>query len=432
MKSRATITLLAIVASLATLAVCQVTTNNANNPLNLGERSLGVAFLIVAGTAALADVAILYVHAVRPPHPKFLLTWDHRLSIRAHAIAGGIETILGVVAWVTQSSTLAIATGVFALVQIAAAYYQTPGVFGMKGVTVPLYCAGISVHLFCAVNLVATGDIAWLERTWIALQTYAYVRIVFFLLGRTQAFRGSGYTVSVVLGGAITLPFVLGPITAYFLVGIVIMYLALYFLVMRPTQREWSALFVEHLRRSLVPRLEEAWPRLGVVIPTGLSPREEARLAFDHLDSDGSGTLDLHEMEPLLVELGVSPRLQDSFRHHHAHRDSTVVGFDAFFATLWLPSRLQGSLTLPVDASLTNEQKARIVFDFLDMDGSGYLDEIEIEILLLEWGVEVHEAQRTIRSLSGPDHAQYSFDDFYRQLTPIWRFGYATLTTDLE
>ena len=424
--------MLAVVASLATLVVCHLTTDSFNNPLNLGVRTLGVAFLIVAGTAALADVAILYLHAVRPPHPKFLLTWDHRLSIRAHAIAGGTETILGIVAWVTQSSTLAIATGVVALVQIAAAYYQTPGVFGMKGVTVPLYCAGISVHLFCAVNLVATGDIAWLERTWIALQTYAYVRMVFTLLGRTRAFRGSAYTVSVVLGGAITLPFVIGPIAPFFLVGIVIMYLALYALVMRPTQGEWSALFVEHVRRSLVPHLQEAWTRLGVVIPAGLSPREEARLAFDHLDANGSGTLDLREIEPLLVELGVSPRLQDSFRHHHSRRDTTAVDFDAFFSTLWLPSRLQESSTLKRDATLTDEQKARIVFDFLDIDGSGYVDELEIEILLLEWGVEVHEAQRTIRSISGPEHARYSFDDFYRQLTPIWRFGYETMTTDTE
>jgi Ca2+-binding EF-hand superfamily protein len=429
---RAKLLTLAILTCLATFAVCGLATDSVNNPLNLGTGGRGVAILIIAATAALADIAVIYIHAVQPPHPKFLLTWDHRLSIRAHAIAGSVETVLGIVAWATNSRSLAIATGVVALVQIAASYYQTPAVFGMKGVTVPLYYAAISVHLFCAVNLIATGDIAWLERTWIILQTYAYVRIMYFLLGRAKAFRGSAYTVAVLVGGMITGPFVLGPIAPFFIVVIVTFYLALYFLVMRPSKEEWSALFVEHLRRSLVPRLQDAWPRVGIVVPAGLTPREEAQFAFQRLDSDGSGSLDLAELTPVLASIGVSPRLEDSLRRHHDRAGRTHVDFEAFYAALWLPSRVQGTTGIPRDKALTDEQTGRIVFDFLDMDARGYVDEFEIEILLLEWGMELHEAQRTIRRLSGPEPMRYSFDDFRTRLGPIWRYGYERLTADAE
>lgn len=432
MIARAKLVLLAVLTILAMLVVTALCTDSFNNPLNPGVRTLGVTFLIVGGTAAVANTYIIYFHAVQPPHPKFLLTWDHRLAIRAHAIAGATETVLGIVAWATQSSALAVATGLVALVQIAAAYYQSPGVSGMKGVTVPLYYAAISVHLFCAVNLIATGDVAWLERTWITLQTYAYVRITYFLLGRTHAFRGSAYTVSVILGGAVTLPFVLGPIAPFVIIGIVVFYLALYQVIVRPTKGEWDALFVEHVRRSLVPQLQGAWSRLGLELPDGLSPREEAEIAFQRLDADGSGALDLEEIESVLTAMGVSTRLHDSFRHRHDRGEDTAISFDTFLATLWLPSHVTGTTPLQRDPGLSEQEQARIVFDRLDIGATGYIDEFAIEILLLEWGMELHEAQRTVRKLSGPEHMRYSFDDFHGRLKPIWRYGYETMTMDGE
>jgi len=99
---------------------------------------------------------------------------------------------------------------------------------------------------------------------------------------------------------------------------------------------------------------------------------------------------------------------------------------------LWLPSRLEGSTGVPRAKGLTDEQTGRIVFDFLDIHGRGYVDEIQIEILLLGWGMDLHEAQRTIRRISGQAHMQYSYDEFRTRLKPIWRYGYERLTTDAE
>ena len=154
---------------------------------------------------------------------------------------------------------------------------------------------------------------------------------------------------------------------------------------------------------------------------------------FQQLDSDGSGTLNLVEMEPLLAGLGVSTRLQSCLLNHQQQSgDSTEVTFDTFFTTLWLPSRLEGSTGVPREKGLTDEQTGRIVFDFLDIHGRGYVDEIQIEILLLGWGMDLHEAQRTIRRISGPVQMQYSYDEFRTRLKPIWRYGYERLTTDAE
>jgi len=417
---------------IAALLACWLYAGALDSPRNTGLGGTGAALLIVAVTAALADIVIIYIHAVQPPHPKHLLTWDRRLSIRAHAIAGSAETVLGIIAWLTGSWALAIATGLVAFVQIAAAFYQAPGVFGMKGVTVPMYYAASSIHLYCAINLVATGDMIWLERTWIMLQTYAYVRITYFLLARTGAFRGSAYTVSVMVGGAVTLPFVMGPIAVYFILAIVVFYLAVYALVLRPDRHGWSALFVEHLRRTLVPPMQEAWMRIGIDIPEGLTPRQQARYAFERLDTNDSGALSLAELQPLLSALGVSTSLQECLNAHQEHGNGTRVNFHTFFAALWLPSAIEETTGVPRDAALTEEQTGRLVFDFLDMDDEGYVDEFQIQILLLAWGMDFEEAERTIRRISGPTPRRYSYEDFRTRLRPIWRYGYERLTSGAE
>ena len=46
--------------------------------------------------------------------------------------------------------------------------------------------------------------------------------------------------------------------------------------------------------------------------------------------------------------------------------------------------------------------------------------------------MDVHEAQRTIRRISGQTRMQYSYDEFRTRLKPMRRYGYERLTTDAE
>ena len=80
---------------------------------------------------------------------------------------------------VLMDKNLAIVVGAIAILgHVPASFFQSPGAFGAKGITVPAYFMIVAIHLYCASRLIMTGgDIVWLERTWITLQAYAFMRI---------------------------------------------------------------------------------------------------------------------------------------------------------------------------------------------------------------------------------------------------------------
>ena len=69
------------------------------------------------------------------------------------------------------------------------------------------------------------------------------------------------------------------------------------------------------------------------------------------------------------------------------------------------------------------KKQAEVVFNHLDLDASGYLELIEIEMLLLEWGLEPAEAKAYINKFAGEDK-KIDFEEFYAEMKPIWSFGY--------
>ena len=58
------------------------------------------------------------------------------------------------------------------------------------------------------------------------------------------------------------------------------------------------------------------------------------------------------------------------------------------------------------------------------MDGSGYLEPAEIELLLLEWGMDEEEARSYMNKYSGHDR-KIDYQEFHQQMKPIWRFGFS-------
>lgn len=384
------------------------------------------SFVAVVGIATVGNLGILYMHAVTPPHPKFLLLPSRKLSIRAHAIGGGFESILAIAAWFTGSATLAVATGLFAiLLHVPASYYQTQGTFGMKGINVPGYYYIVTVHAYCAIRLIQTGgdDIVWLERTYIALMAYSYFRIYYLIFLKLNAFRGSQYTVSLLMSGATLMPLIFGAsgvISFIFAIGL---YLIFFKVVYAPTQSEWSDLFEEKERFSLLDRnLRKQWLALNVTSDENDTVDDLARKAFDELDTDKSGSLSRAEVEKLLETWGASERLQDSFFHHYG--DRTSIGFGAFVSTFWLGERSIYVANKNVKAD--RHEQARIVFEHLDIDNSGFLETPEIEMLLLEWGMDLFEARRYMKKFAGED-LKLSLEEFETQLQPVWRFGYEAI-----
>ena len=69
------------------------------------------------------------------------------------------------------------------------------------------------------------------------------------------------------------------------------------------------------------------------------------------------------------------------------------------------------------------EEKAMTIFKHLDIDSSGYLELSEIELLLMEWGLEPREAQGYITKYAGSDK-KIDYNEFFMQMKPIWSFGF--------
>ena len=116
------------------------------------ERSSGFAAEVIqmlgAGACALVwDCVVVLYHFIEHPHPKFRLRWQRRLSIYTHIFSGASEIIFSVCSFLMydeglgNDSTrlrLVYATACCSFAHALTGAYQTPQVFGMQCVMVPV------------------------------------------------------------------------------------------------------------------------------------------------------------------------------------------------------------------------------------------------------------------------------------------------------
>ena len=387
-------------------------------------RNTSLGFLLAGVIAIFGNVFIIRFHATEPHHPKFVLMKNRITSIRIHALSGSLEVVLGVVAWVTQNTTLAIVVGCLAIFgHVPSSLYQAPGAFGSKGLTYPAYLGVIATHFYCAVRLVMEdGNIVWLERTWMALQAYAFMRIYGYFLYKVGAFSQGGYTVRMLLAGATVLPFILGPESPLLMMLILLAWTVLMKTIVKPTAAQWSDLFDEKERGSIIDsNLRALWTQKNMGSSLDSPSKENARAVFDYLDVDKSGSLKISEMENLLNEWGANTDVKESFMSNFGK--SNGIDFGTFTSTIWLSGRAQEVLSKEASSHMqTPAEKSKFVFNQLDIDESGFIEMVEIEMLLLEWGLDSREAQRYISKFGGADK-RLDYAEFHSKLSPIWEFA---------
>ena len=86
---------------------------------------------------------------------------------------------------------------------------------------------------------------------------------------------------------------------------------------------------------------------------------------------------------------------------------------------------MREQLTDAAAVSITKpELQARFIFNHLDLDSSGNLELAEIELLLMEWGLDSEEVSRYLKKFGGGD-GKIDFEEFYRGMKPVWRFGFS-------
>lgn len=84
------------------------------------------------------------------------------------------------------------------------------------------------------------------------------------------------------------------------------------------------------------------------------------------------------------------------------------------------------------EATLTREQRARLVFDRLDSDQSGAISSAELGDLLVSWGLPRTDAAACLREVDRGAAAdgKIDFREFYEGLAPVWEFACAIVASN--
>ena len=396
-----------------------------------------VQFMGFVGLSLLLNAYIIFYHWTQPPHPKYLMLPKRKLSIVVHIIGGTSEVIVGALAWycLYTGQSILLDGASWALIMAAcvivahgpSSLFQTPGVFGAKGIMVPAYIGISTLHIYSAVHVALDPtNLIWVERTWITLQAYAFVRIYGRTLWVNKAIPESTYTVGTMAGGATIIHFVVGPAgLLLFCVGIIV-HIKLYKLIMQPTENEYRTFMEERTHSATINNDARAlWLQSNTEEDSSeYNEIDAAKAAFKSLDRDESGTLDFEEIESLLTSWHATPHVMQAFLDRCDGNDG--IDFDTFRKSVWALGNVE-SRVMGVKTSGTmdddDKTKAQRIFEFLDIDKSNYIELMEMELLLVEWGMTSYEAMAYMKRFGGED-GRISLEEFYEQMAPLWKFAY--------
>jgi Ca2+-binding EF-hand superfamily protein len=404
-----------------------------------------IQFMGFVGLSLILNFYILFYHWTTPPHPKYIMLPKRKISIAAHVLGGSSEVIVGALAWycLYSGQTILLDGASWAIIMAAcvviahgpSSLFQTPGVFGAKGIMVPGYISISTLHIYCAIHVVLDpNSLLWVERTWITLQAYAFVRIFGRTLWVNKAIPDSTYTVGTMAGGATIVHFVIGP-AGFLIVCIGIWaHIMLYKIIMKPTANEYRAFMEERTHSATIDNDARAlWLQSNTDDDSSkLNEIDAAKAAFNSLDYDNSGTLDVVEIESLLTSWHATPHVMQAFLDRCEGTDG--IDFETFQKTVWALGNIETRLMAIKKSGNENDDddtKAKKIFNFLDIDNSGFIELMEMELLLVEWGMTSYEAVAYMKRFGGDD-GKISLNEFREQMAPLWKFAYKRAFRDAD
>ena len=375
------------------------------------------------------NLFVLFYHYTHAPHPKFVILPIRRFVIYTHISSGVLEFITCWAAFLTGNKYIATIAALAAILgHVPSAYYQTSIVFGAKALMISGYLFAISLHLFSALNLLMEPtSIYWLLNMFLVHNIYVWCRVFYFFFGFVGVFKDTLYTNSILTSGLILFPAVLGVSANLLFLGYVASSILLYYIIVRPNEEERSRFINECTRDLIVNKdIHSAWIKERVRLAEfanndQLSDQQRAKQVFDQLDENKNGTIDGEEIVRLLSEWQAAAAYIERFSRWSKKRD---MSFELFYRNIW---RLAETSVSHSEKSKKREgiARARFIFDLLDADASGFIDGIELQKLLIQWGLPENEVDAY---LAGDEDKQYSFDEFYANLKPIWDFAYENMT----
>jgi Ca2+-binding EF-hand superfamily protein len=318
---------------------------------------------------------------------------------------------------------------------VTSSFYQTPIVFGSKSAMVPGYLFFVSLHLYSAVHLLLEPNSNfWLVNTFLVLSTYVWCRVFYFVFTVFGLFKDNLYSASILAAGVLILPSVLGAAGNLFFIAFVLGYNALYKLIMNPTAAEWISWTRESERQTLIDEdAKELWISNNLSINSDqVDEQTVAAAVFAQLDKNKTGTLDKVELKTLWQEWQVPDSFIDTFIARNT--DLSEFTFAKFYEKIWqikgVKERLKRenikSECLSKGKNISNEEKCRLIFEQIDIDRSGYIDEFELKTLLLEWGLPSIEVEEYMQKYDDNKDLKISLEEFFK-MRPIWSFAYSDI-----
>jgi len=384
------------------------------------EVSGGTWALVIA--SALANIAVIAYHYIVPPHPKFLMLPGRRWTLRVHIVSGTVELVAGLWAAFGHSPKAALvqaAAGLF--FHVPSALLQTPIVFGSKALMTPAYLLCIGMHAFCAATLLTRPDSTyWAVQTFLVFNIYVWCRVYFYAFDWARLFQNAKYTVAILAAGGTMVPAAFGPTGFLFMALFILAYLLLYRWLFLRGAADYAEFVRERGRDAAIDRDET-----GSFAPgrDEASDARAARQAFDALDEDRAGQIGREELTTLLATWNV-PGLVIEALLARALGHRPAIDFDGFRRNIWSVGALRARARRVggVRRGGSERDHAQFVFEQMDLDADGAIGRLELDLLMLEWGLPTEEATRYLERVDKDGDGKISFDEFFRHMRPVWRY----------
>ncbi|KAF9897414.1 hypothetical protein BX616_005642, partial [Lobosporangium transversale] len=379
--------------------------------------------MYIAYISLFFDIAVLAYHFSTPYHPKFYVKTTRRRMLRLHIVSGCLEIMACIAGFYAEDPTMySYAAAILSVIShVPSTFYQIPTVLGIKAFLVPSLFMVTALHGYYAFNLALNPtSFYYLLSTYLTVHIYAWSRVFFALYYRFKLFENHRFSASMLTSGLLLVPSVMGLYGNMMLVCGVL----LTDIVLRMTTSSdfWASWTTEHPREfasapekkvvleALIAAAEVAnvvdslsiqdtKTRYAQICSKVMSanvrnatPRSKAETVFRAIDVDKNNELSLQEVRDFLLACGISSQaLESRLMLESLFGDRKVATLDDFcswFTKYWIHSNSVSVHRMPS----TPRGQAKLVFDILDSDGSGYLDVQELEHLLISWGLPANEA----------------------------------------
>ncbi|RUS92474.1 hypothetical protein DSM107003_50400 [Trichormus variabilis SAG 1403-4b] len=203
---------------------------------------------------------------------------------------------------------------------------------------------------------------------------------------------------------------------------------------MNPSAAEWISWTKESQRQTLIDEdAKELWISNHLSINSDeVDDQTVAAAVFAQLDTDKTGSLDKDELRTLWHEWQVPDSFIDTFIARNTNFNKFT--FDEFYDKIWQIKGVKERLKkenvkleyLSQGKNISNEEKCQLIFEQIDIDRSGYIDEFELKTLLLEWGLPSNEVEEYMEKYDNNKDLKISFEEFF-EMRPVWSFAYSDI-----